>query len=48
MQRSLPTLEVDLLIEHGAHGLNLRGSGASFVSLQVAWRKFRGPVKRIA
>lgn len=75
MQRPLPDLDVDLLIEHGGHSLNLSGSGANFVakfptlrslfyflrvvwrfrkgvprdvSLQVAWRKFRVPVKRIA
>ncbi len=30
MKRPLPVLDVNLLIEHGGHQLNLRGSGTSF------------------
>lgn len=56
MQRPLPALDVDLLIEHGGHSLNLSGSGASFVAnfptlrslfyfLCIVWR-FRKRVPR--
>jgi hypothetical protein len=32
MKRSLPVLDVDLLIDHGGHQLKLKGSGMCFAA----------------